>query len=470
MNNDALLESLSFMDPWLRLRVERSGLPGLVVTIAHKGKVVFNQAYGYANLEKKEKLTPKHIFRVASHSKTFTAVAILQLQEKGRLRIDDNVIDHLSWSKDHKDQRFAEITIRQLLSHSAGLIRDGLDRDYMQFEGSYPDMAQLQREILEADLVFDTNVQMKYSNFGYALLGMIIETVSGQSFQQYIEKNIIQALHLENTYVGYRQKIENELATGYTRPDLNNSRLPMTNAIDTKATCPSRGFCSTGEDLCQFFLALSLGSKALLDDQSKKEMQRTEWLVKAIDKREYGLGVAIEYCDGRRTFGHGGTAPGHMSITLCDPKNELIVSVLANCIDADSLLIAKSIFSVIGYFETNMAKVVPANNLKKFQGRFMNLWSIIDVVAIGNKLVAASPNLWQPFIDAEELEQISNNTFKVVKANGYSWEGELVHFDIGKTGEIKSIKYCGMTLWPENVYLKTIADKKIIGQSLQYAL
>lgn len=123
-----------------------------------------NEAYGYADLEKKTKLTPQHIFRIASHSKTFTATALMQLQEQGKLRIDDYVIDYLPWLKGHKDKRWQKITIRQLMSHGAGVIRDGLNADYWQLERPFPAQEELKGEILEADIDIDNNTKLKYSN------------------------------------------------------------------------------------------------------------------------------------------------------------------------------------------------------------------------------------------------------------------------------------------------------------------
>src|SRR3982751_6384330 len=87
----------NYFKSWLSFKFEQSDIPGLAVAVAKDGKVIFNEAFGYANLETKEKLTTNHIFRIASHSKTFTATAIMQLQEQGKLKIDDPLVDYLPW-------------------------------------------------------------------------------------------------------------------------------------------------------------------------------------------------------------------------------------------------------------------------------------------------------------------------------------------------------------------------------------
>ncbi len=194
MDDKALGRSAFYIKDWLRFMYEREKTPGFVVAISHKGKLIFNEAYGYADLETKQRLTPQHIFRIASHSKTFTATAIMQLQEKGKLQIDDYTADYLTWLKDHKDKRFAKVTIRQLLSHSAGVIRDGKKGGYWQLDGPFPDEEKFKKEILDADLVLENNTKLKYSNYGYTLLGLVVKAASGKPYNDYVKEHIIKLL------------------------------------------------------------------------------------------------------------------------------------------------------------------------------------------------------------------------------------------------------------------------------------
>ncbi len=398
----SLTVPLSFIGSWLSLRYENTDIPGFVVAIAHKGKLLFNRAYGYANLEKKGKLTPKHIFRVASHSKTFTATAIMQLKEKGKLRIDDYVIDYLPWLNKHKNKQVAKITIRQLLSHSAGLIRDGLDKDYWQFLLPFPNKVQLQRAVLEADLVFEPNDRMKYSNFGYGLLGMVIEAVSGQPYEYYVKKNIIEPLKLVNTGPDYVDQIKTQLVTGYTRKLFNKERRPIANTY-TNALAAATGFYSTSQDLCKYFSAHFIDSRLLLNNEAKKEMQHDQWLIGNTRQYEaYGLGFKIEYARNRRVFGHGGSFPGQITRTMCDAKNELVVTVLTNCGEADTDSIIGGIFSVFDFFEgaeKKRTKGKSKNKLAHFNGRFASLASTMEIVSTNSKIVAIWPNSWWPFSD-----------------------------------------------------------------------
>ena len=463
MNKQALDHSLEFIDSWLQFRYDKTEVPGYVVAVSYKGKVLLNKAYGYADLEKKTKLTPQHIFRMASHSKTFTATAIMQLQEESKLRIDDYVVNYLTWLKEHKDQRWQKVTIRQLMSHSAGVIRDGLDSDYWQLERPFPDEKELQKEILEADLIIDANTKLKYSNYGYSLLGLLIETVSGLSYNAYVARNIVRPLKLEATGPEYYEAIKSKLVTGYSRGDINKTRLPIAQ-VDTNAMSAATGFYSTAEDMCRYFTAQFVGSGQLLDDESKKEMQRVQWHVKPGGKdshEDYGLGIEIVFAKKHRTIGHGGGFPGHITKTMADPKDKLVVVVLTNCIDGPASWMAKSIYNIIDYYQTNTPDTRPKHDMKHLEGRYMNLWSITNIVVTGDKVVATYPNTWDTLTEPEELEYIDATTLKVTEAGSFDSEDELVHFNL-KNGKVETVNYNGATMWPEEVWLNKQRGRKIV--------
>lgn len=464
MNDEVLNRAIDFIGPWLKFRYGREEVPGYAVAIAHKGKIVFNEAYGYADVDKKTKLTPQHIFRIASHSKTFTATALMQLQEQGKLRIDDYAVDYLPWLMEHSDKRWQKVTIRQLMSHGAGVIRDGLNSDYWQLERPFPSTEEFKKELLEAELVIDNNVKLKYSNYGYTLLGLLIEAVSGQSYNNYVSKHIVKPLGLENTGPEYNEVIKDKLVTGYTRRDIDKTRLPIAN-IDTKAMSSATGFYSTAEELCAYFTAQIVGSKKLLSDEAKKEMQRVQFHAKTPGQdnhEDYGLGLEIEWLDKRKTIGHGGGFPGHITKSMADPKDELVVVVLTNCLGGPASSIAKGIYGIIDYYQKNLPKTKPKHDMKKLEGLYMNLWSMTSIVVTGDKVIATFPNSWQPFTNPEELEYVDDKTLKVTDADSFSSEDELVHFNL-VNGKVETINYNGSTMWPEETWLNKQKALKMVS-------
>jgi CubicO group peptidase (beta-lactamase class C family) len=452
----------SFLDSWLQFQYEHLELPGYVVAVSIGGNVVFSKAYGYANLEKKEKLTTDHIFRVASHSKTFTATALMQLAEKGKLSLDDGITDHLPWLRHHGDSRVKHITLSQLMSHSAGLIRDGQDADFWQLMVPFPDEAKFKSEVLATDLIVENNKRMKYSNVGYALLGLVVEAASGNPYNDYMREHSVQPLGLNNTGPEFVQAISERLVTGYSRRESNKQRRAISGAIDTKSMSAATGFYSTAEDLCKYFSAHLLGTGKLISDESKKEMQRTQWHVgNAKGNEEYGLGFVIEQLGKRRLFGHSGGFPGQITISTCNSELDAVIVVLTNCMDMDAGVIAKGILGAIDHFvqSYDSARKRTYGELKHLEGRFLNLGRITEILQSGDNLISICPNDWQPFSDSaliEELEIVDDRTLKIVKTMGFLSEGELVHYNFANDGRVESLRYAGLTMWPEERYSDTM--------------
>jgi D-alanyl-D-alanine carboxypeptidase len=464
VKKQAIDKSLKYIDSWLQFRYERTEMPGYAVAIAFDGKIIYDKAFGYANLETKERLTSNHLFRIASHSKTFTATAIMQLVEEGILELDDQVTKYIPWLINHKDTRFQKITIRQVMSHGAGIIRDGLNADYWQVMEPFPDEQTFKKAVLEADLVLENNLKLKYSNFGYSLLGLVIEEVSGEPYNDFVLNRIIKPLHLNNTGPEYIPAINNRLVTGYTRRDVKKNRLPIAKSINTNALSPATGFYSNAADLCTYFSAHFTGSGDLLSDESKKEMQKAYWQAQEThEKEDYGLGLEIYFIKNHRVFGHSGGFPGHSTNSFCDPEADLVVVVLTNCIDGTARLISRGILSNMYYFEKNAPITKPKHDLSKFEGRFVSLWDMVDIVATGNKIVGAFPDSWFPFIRPEKLEYIDNKTLKVGKTNSFMSEGELVNFNFDNKGHAISLKYTGATMLPADEYFKQQAKLKFVG-------
>src|SRR5689334_4593475 len=191
-NDPDVLGAERLFSAWLEGQIAYRGLPGIAVGVVSDQDLVWASGFGFADLKAKIPMTPTTKFRMASHSKLFTAIAIMQLREQGKLRLDDPVSTYLPWFKAKPaGDDDGPITIEQLLSHSSGLQREAGDH-WTSY--AFPTADELRRLYAERQAAFAPSVRWKYSNLAYAVAGQVIEKVSGQSWADYVDQNIFKPL------------------------------------------------------------------------------------------------------------------------------------------------------------------------------------------------------------------------------------------------------------------------------------
>ncbi len=427
-----------YFDTWLAFRQRYERTPGVQAAVLYDDEILLSSAHGLADVEVQIPLTPRHLFRVASHSKTFTATAVLQLAEGGALRLDDPIGQ---WLPFLADSALATATIRDLLAHGGGVIRDGHDGDHWQLFRAFPDDAELQAIGLDGADILPTNERFKYSNIGYSLLGMIVAAASGQSYHAYVRDRIIKPLGLADTGPEYEPARAAEYAAGYSALTYADRRIPIEH-IDTGAMAAATGFFSTAQDLVRYAAAHFHGDGRLLTDASKRRMQRTEW--KTGREGEYGLGLDVAEYGDRRVVGHGGGYPGHITNTKWDPVDRLAVSVLTNAIDGQAGAYAANFFRLIELAHKPADGEAPPDgvDVDRFTGRFANLWGVMDVARFGDRLYLLDPTVDDPTHETSSLTVVDDDTLRMSPDNGFASPGELVRYTFGDT-DVESIRAGG---------------------------
>jgi CubicO group peptidase (beta-lactamase class C family) len=248
--------AIGYIRNWIEFQLRGSQQPGCIVAIAHRGKVVAEYAFGHANLATGERLTPRHRFRIASHSKSFTAAGIMKLRERRKLRLDDPVGQYVSGLH----PQVAGATIAQLLSHSAGLTRDGADAGQFTDRRPYLSQKELMAE-LQLPPAIEPNSRFKYSNHGFGLLGLVIEAITGEPYRAWIEREIIDAAGLRETRPSMPIAKGIPFARGHTLRLPVGRRLVIPGENLTHAITPAGGFVSTAADVARFFAQLAPNAK-----------------------------------------------------------------------------------------------------------------------------------------------------------------------------------------------------------------
>nr|WP_321984345.1 serine hydrolase domain-containing protein [uncultured Lichenicoccus sp.] len=417
-------------------------LPGCAIAIAHGTDFVFERAFGVADLSSQAAMSPRYRLRVASHSKTFTAVAVMLLREHGRLRLDDPLGQHVP----ELPASLAAASIGQVLSHAAGVMRDGRDCAHWDDLAPFPDRKWL-REELAMPPVLQPGERMKYSNLGYGLLGLVIEAVTGEPFQAWVRRDVLARAGLSETMPDFFTETCEPLATGYSGK-LPFGRRATASRNPTNALSPAAGFLSTAGDLVRFYSQLDPAvPSSILSPASRREMTRRHCKVPGSSPElHYGLGLVAGSVEDRDYFGHTGGFYGFQSRTCSVPGLGVTICVLVNAVDGPAEAWVDGVVQILDRFE----KAGPLTGMTAdWSGRWWNGWGAVDLVALGETVLLAAPDSTTPFSDAPEIGVSSRDRGWIRKASGFGSFGEPVGRTRGSDGMPASVTIAGEKHVPE---------------------
>jgi CubicO group peptidase (beta-lactamase class C family) len=448
-----LAPALAYIPQWLSHQMRLSEQPGVAIAIAQAGKIVLDTAFGHANLATGEKLTPRHRFRVASHSKSFTAAAILKLREQGHLKLDDTAGQYVSGL--HPD--IAAATISQLLSHTAGIFRDGLDSDYWSGHIPFADATKI-REDLALSPTIDPNTRFKYSNHGFALAGLVIEAITAEPYNIWVQREIVAKAGLRETTPDVPLSAKAKLAAGHSNKALLGRRVTFPGTQSTHALAAATGFVSTAADLAKFFAQLApTAPKSVLSPASRHEMTRPQWqdAYSALG-RSYGLGTTHGTHDGWAWWGHSGGFQGYITQTTHVPAQDLTISVLTNAVDGLAHPWLDGALSILKRFALEGP---PSKTTADWTGRWWSAWGAVDLVPMGNKVLVAAPGLATPFLKVPELTVTTPDEARITEASAFNAYGEPVRRLRSKSGKLTAIRIASGTAYPEAAVAKDMAAR-----------
>jgi len=437
-----LAAAVDYLPRWLEHQMRVTEQPGCAIAVAHQGKLVFEAAFGHADLSRGIALTPRHRFRVASHSKTFTAAALMKLREQRKLRLDDAVGKHVGGLR----ADVGALTLAQLASHSAGLVRDGIDATQWSLQRAFLDEKAL-RDDLAQPPTLHADTRFKYSNHGYALLGLAIAQITGESYVDWVAREIVAAAGLEETAPDVQAlPARAKVAAGHSAKLPLGQRVAIDVGMSTRALASAAGFVSTAADLARFYASLAPEARrSVLSPASRREMARRRWRSEHDSTgRWYGLGTIGNTTGGWDHVGHSGGFPGVITRTACVPKHQLAVSVLTNAADGLSHQWLDGALHVMQAFEKHGA---PSRRTSRWQGRFWNLWGAFDLLPMGGaRVLLANPGLTNPVQDASEIEVTGTDRGTVTLGGGFANHGEPVRIERDAGGRVRTLWHGGMPL------------------------
>jgi len=317
------------MDQIVQASVSNKQFMGTVL-VARGNDVLFSKGYGSANLEWQIPNAPSTKFRLGSVTKQFTAASILLLEERGKLKIDDPVKKYMADAPAAWDK----MTIFHVLTHTAGIPNFTNFPDYQSTEATATTPEKLVARFRDKPLEFQPGERMNYSNSGYVLLGYLIEKVSGQSYEKFLQENIFSPLGMKDSGYDSNSAVIQHRAAGYT-PSPNG--LVNAGFIHMSVPFSAGALYSTTEDLLKWEQGL-FGGKVL----SAASLQK----MTTPFKNDYAFGLEVHTTNGRKRIDHGGGIEGFNTELAYYPDDKLTVVVLGNLNGNAPPQIATSLASV----------------------------------------------------------------------------------------------------------------------------
>lgn len=299
----------------------KPGEPGASVLVAKRGQIIYKKSFGMANLELNIPMQPDQVFWIASIGKQFTAVAILQLMEQGKLNLQDEIIKFIP---DYPTQGRI-ITIEHLLTHTSGIHNyAGLKDPEKKLSGdvSLIDVIDFFKNL---PMRFTPGTKWEYSNSGYLLLGYIIEKITGRSYPEYLEEYFFKPLGMINSFFADNKRIIKNRAGAYSAGEMGyeNSRY-----LNPAIIYSAGAIQSTVEDFFKWHQAVHTYQLV-----KKETIEKAFTKYKLTDGKEtdYGYGWKLGFVYESPSIWHGGSIEGFGNIEIYLPKEDVFVAVFSNC-------------------------------------------------------------------------------------------------------------------------------------------
>lgn len=343
-------EAIRLVDAWLDSVQAYQHIPAVSAGIVAGDDLIWAKGYGTIDEQHTIPATPKTIYSICSISKLFTSVALMQQYEAGKVRLDEPITTYLPWAKlKETGQDSVPITLRAVLSHSAGLPRESEFPYWSAPDFPFPTREQIRATYPMQSPLFPAERYFQYSNLGLTLVGEVVDEVSGISYAEYAKTHIVDPIGLSDTRTFIPLDLyDTRLAVGYgaLKRDGTRDRLKP---FDTKGITPAAGYTSTVEDLGKFaswqFRVLRTGKENVLKASTLREMQRVQFLDPGW-KVSYGLGFSIVHKDKDTFVGHEGDCPGYATSLRLRTQDELAV-VLMKDAPPDALPLTETVFAIL---------------------------------------------------------------------------------------------------------------------------
>ena len=389
---DADLEVARRLDPWITTEIRQKSIPALSIALVDDQKIVWARGFGFADPTKQIPATAETVYRVGSVSKLFTDLALMQLIEQGKIDLDAPVSAYVPEFAP-KNPFKTVITLRQLMSHRSGLVREPPAGHY--FDPSPPSLDGVVKSLAQTTLVFEPGTRTKYSNAGVTVVGAVIEKVAKEPFAAAIERALLRPLGMARTSFQPGPEISAHLAQGMM---WTYDRQTIATPTFLLGTGPAGNMVSSVVDLSHFLSFLFAQGKSPQGNLIKAETLRAmiePQFAKPGESPGFGLGFAISQLDSERRIGHGGAIYGFATEVeaLPDAKLGAIVVATADCANGFTQRVAETALRLMLAARRGRPLLEPKSSqpiqpvwIAELAGRYTHKDKSVDLFDSGGKL------------------------------------------------------------------------------------
>jgi CubicO group peptidase (beta-lactamase class C family) len=438
-----VVSALELARTWLEAQRAYARIPGISAAVVYGDETLWSGGYGQADVASGRPAGADTLYSICSLSKLFTSIAVMQLRDEGKLRLDDPVGRHLPWFHLKAAQGEGDVTIEGLLTHASGLPQEP---EYAYW--SAPDFAMPTREEFIAkggsiEALYAPEQHFQYSNLGFTLLGEVVAAESQRPYAAYVQSGILGPLALSSTTPDIPESQRGKrLASGYSSLDREGRRSPIP-FFTMKGVAPAAGYASDANDLARFaswqLRLLAKGGTDVLKATTLSEMQRIHWVEPDFDTL-WGLGFRIWKSDAKLLAGHEGSCPGYRSAIMVGAADRVGVVFLSNAQGVDSPEWAMRLYDIVAPAVAAAVKdpggtKAPDPALSRYAGVYdAQPWAgEVVILPWEDGLAMLELPTMRPVKDLERLRKTGEDRFRRIRKDGTL--GEEIVFVMGADGK-----------------------------------
>lgn len=319
-------DKITKIEHYVEEQRQKSNIPGLSLVIVEKGETVYQKGFGYADSKRSQPVTEQTLFEIGSNTKAFTALAILQLEKQGRLRLDDLIQSYIPWMNLTYQGEPQPITLRQLLRHTSGIPSNTITR--IPESRADDALAATVKTLIGQPLNRKPGSTFEYATINYDVLGLVIEAVSKQSYESYIHEHILKPIGMDASMVG-QQTESDQLANGYK---IGLMRAVAYTPPVYRGNTPAGYIISNSNDIAAWMnIQLGVAPSRSFDQQLIIDSHNPDQTVNPFDTNtHYAYGWGIQQNKDKTYILHAGENPAFSSYIIMEPDEDVGIAVLAN--------------------------------------------------------------------------------------------------------------------------------------------